>query len=42
MTLAPNGAAAQQGEEAPGMPTELMLRALDQDNHRIDVEGPIG
>ena len=30
ITLAPNDASAQQGEEAPGMPTELMLRALDQ------------
>ena len=40
ITLAPNDASAQQGEEAPGMPTELMLRALDQTTIELTWEAP--
>ena len=40
MTLAPNDASAQQGEEAPGMPTELMLRALDQTTIELTWKAP--
>ena len=40
ITLAPNDASAQQGEEAPGMPTELMLRALDQTTIELTWKAP--
>ena len=40
MTLAPNGAVAQQQEEVPGMPTNPQTRALDQETIELQWDAP--
>ena len=40
MTLPPNGAAAQQQEEVPGMPTNPQTRALDQETIELQWDAP--
>ena len=40
MALTPNSASAQQGEAAPGMPTDLNLRPLDQTTIELTWKAP--